>query len=34
VLCSQEVKDILQARKIRLISYADLWNHQFGGTSQ
>jgi len=27
-------KDILQARKIRLISYADLWNRQFGGTSQ
>jgi len=34
VLCSQEVKDILQARKIRLISYTDLWNRQFGGTSQ
>jgi len=34
VLCSQEVKDILQARQIRLISYADLWNRQFGGTSQ
>ena len=34
VLCSQEVKDILQARKIRLISYADLWNRQFGATSQ
>jgi len=28
------VKDILQARKIRLISYADLWNRQFGGTRQ
>ncbi|MGI6419243.1 MAG: carbohydrate deacetylase [Thermoguttaceae bacterium] len=31
VLCSQEVKDILRERNIRLISYADLWNRQLAG---
>jgi len=34
VLCSQEVQDILRQRGIRLISYADLWNRQFGGKGQ
>jgi hypothetical protein len=29
-LCSQEVKEILRQRNIRLISYADLWQRQFG----
>lgn len=29
VLCSQEVKDVLRTRGIRLISYADLWNRKF-----
>jgi len=29
VLCSQEVKDIIRTRGIRLISYADLWNRKF-----
>ena len=33
VLCSKEVKDIIQSRNIRLISYADLWNRQFGAKS-
>lgn len=31
VICSQEVKDIVRTRGIRLISYTDLWNRQFGG---
>lgn len=30
VLCSPEVKGIIQSRNIRLISYAELWNRQFG----
>jgi len=30
VICSQEVKDIIRSRGIRLISYADLWNRKFG----
>lgn len=34
VICSKEVKDIIHSRTIRLISYADLWNRQFGGKSQ
>ncbi|MDD5522757.1 MAG: ChbG/HpnK family deacetylase [Kiritimatiellae bacterium] len=29
VLCSQDVKDIIHARGIRLISYTDLWNRKF-----
>jgi hypothetical protein len=30
LLCSQEVKDIIRTRGIRLISYADLWERKFG----
>jgi predicted glycoside hydrolase/deacetylase ChbG (UPF0249 family) len=30
VLCSQQVKDILRERDIRLIGYRDLWDRQFG----
>ena len=30
VLCSPEVKEIVRGRGIRLVSYADLWNRQFG----
>ena len=29
VLCSEEVKEIVRSRGIRLVSYADLWNRKF-----
>lgn len=33
VICSPEVKEIVRSRGIRLISYQDLWNRQFGPKS-
>ena len=31
LICSQEIKDIVRTRGIRLISFADLWNRKYGG---